>query len=315
MSLMPFEISVLGVAILLDLVLCEPPNVAHPVAWMGTAVSAIRKRASKQGRLWPFLTGLCLMLVGIGSMVTVGLLLTWLIRGLPMPLALLAEAAALKLTFSIRGLTRAGSAVQSALATDDLPAARQLLSWHLVSRDTSSLSESQVAAATIESLAENTSDSIVAPLLFYVCAGLPGALAYRFINTSDAILGYRDQEREWLGKVPARVDDLANFIPARITAGLMIVSGILMGCNPLRAIAVWWRDRRTTASPNAGHPMSAAAGVLGVELEKVGQYCLGHGLRLPDLTDITRVTRLLGMSTALACVILGGLLFAMNSHP
>ncbi|HUG71013.1 MAG TPA: cobalamin biosynthesis protein [Pirellulaceae bacterium] len=315
MSLIPFEISVLGVAIVVDLVLCEPPNAAHPVAWMGTAVSAICERASKQGRLWPFLTGLCLMLVGIGIMVTVGLLLTWSIRWLPMPLALLAEAAALKMTFSIRGLMRAGRSVQSALATGDLPAARRLLSWHLVSRDTSMLNESQVAAATIESLAENTSDSIVAPLMFYACAGLPGALAYRFINTCDAILGYRDEEREWLGKAPARVDDLANFIPARSTAALMIVAGILMGCNPIRAIAVWWRDRRMTASPNAGHPMSAAAGVLGVELEKAGQYRLGHGLRLPKLTDITRAARLLGISTALACVTLGGILFATSSRP
>lgn len=315
MSVMPYQILVLGLAVLLDLALPEPPNAAHPVAWMGTIVSAVRMRASKQGSLWPFLTGLLLMLVGVSIMATAGLLLGWLFRRLPMPWTLLAEAVVLKMAFSIRGLVRAGRAVQSALIAGDLSEARRLVSWHLVSRDTSSLSESQVAAATIESLAENTSDSIIAPLTFYVCAGLPGALAYRFINTCDAILGYRDQEREWLGKVPARLDDLVNLIPARLTAGLMIVAGTLLGSNPFRAIAIWWRDHSTTASPNAGHPMSAAAGALGIELEKVGQYRLGRGLRLPEPTDISRAVQLLLMSAALACVVLGGLLFVVNSAP
>ena len=315
MSVMPHQILVLGLAVLLDLALPEPPNAVHPVAWMGTIISAVRMRATKQGRLWPFLTGLLLMLVGISIMTAVGLLLVWWLRWLPMPLALLAEAIGLKLTFSIRGLVRAGRAVQFALVASDLQEARRLVSWHLVSRDTSSLNESQVAAATIESLAENTSDSIIAPLTFYVCAGLPGALVYRFINTCDAILGYRDQEREWLGKAPARLDDLVNLIPARMTAGLIIVAGTLIGRNPVRAIVIWWRDHSTTASPNAGHPMSAAAGVLGIELEKVGQYRLGHGLRLPEPTDINRAVRLLLMSAALACVVLGGLLFVVNSAP
>ena len=310
-----FPMQVLALAVLLDLVLCEPPNLWHPVAWMGSAVSAFRRRASKQGRLRPLIVGACWMLAGIGCALLTGWLLAWSIRLLPVPLAILAEALVLKTTFSIRGLTRAGREVQSALEAGDQPQARRLLSWHLVSRDTSSLNESQVAAATIESLAENTSDSIVAPLLFYVCAGLPGALAYRFINTCDAILGYHDSEREWLGKVPARLDDLANLIPARVTAGLMIAAGALLGCSPVRACAIWWRDRRITASPNAGHPMSAAAGVLCIELEKVGQYRLGHGLRPPAPADILRAVRLVGISTLLAGIMLGGLLLLMNAAP
>ena len=310
---MPLPILVLGIAVLLDLVLGEPPNAVHPVAWIGTVVSAIRKRARKQGRWWPFLTGLCLMLVGILSMVTAGWLLTWSIRLLPWPWALLAEAAVLKTTFSLRGLARAGRAVQKALIAGDLAQARQLLSWHLVSRETSSLNASQIAAATIESLAENTSDSIVAPWMFFVCAGLPGALAYRFINTCDAILGYHDDEREWLGKAPARIDDLANIVPARFTAAVMIVAGMLLGCSPMRAMAIWWRDRRLTASPNAGQPMSAAAGVLGIELEKVGHYRLGQGQRPPVPADVTRAVQLLGISTSLVCLIFSGLLFVFNS--
>ncbi|MDB5339723.1 MAG: cobD [Planctomycetaceae bacterium] len=312
MSAMQCQILVLGIAVLLDLCLGEPPTVVHPVAWMGSAISFVRQRASKQGRLWPFLTGLLLMVVGIGGIVVGGILLLRVLGMLPQSVQILVSAMLLKTTFSIRGLLNAGREVQSVLAAGDLPEARKRLSWHLVSRDTSSLNESQVAAATIESLTENTSDSIVAPLLAFAIAGLPGALVYRYINTCDAMLGYRDPEREWLGKFPARLDDLVNLIPARITAILLIAAGSLMLHDPARAIYVWFRDRKLTASPNAGHPMSAAAGVLCVELEKVGHYRLGAGFRLPDSTDVSRVRRLLLLSTVLACVSLIGLIIVVN---
>jgi adenosylcobinamide-phosphate synthase len=197
------------------------------------------------------------------------------------------------MTFSWRGLSAAAREIRSALEADDLPEARRLLSWHLVSRDTTGLNPSQVAAATIESVAENTSDGIIAPLLYYTLAGLPGALAYRFLNTSDAMLGYRDATYEWLGKVPARSDDLANLAPARITAGLIILAVALSGEDAKGAWQVWRRDAGKTASPNAGHPMSAMAGALDVELEKVGHYRLGAGGRAPSAEDIRRSVRLL----------------------
>lgn len=312
MTAMQNQILILGIAVLLDLSLGEPPTVVHPVAWMGSVISFVRKRAPKQGRLWPFMTGLLLMLVGIAVLAVGGTLLTQMFGMLPQPAQIIAAAMLLKTTFSIRALLNAGREVQSVLAAGNLPEARKRLSWHLVSRDTSSLNESQVAAATIESLAENTSDSIVAPLMAFAIAGLPGALVYRYINTCDAMLGYRDPEREWLGKFPARLDDLLNLIPARVTAILLIAAGSFMMYDPARAIYVWFRDRRLTASPNAGHPMSAAAGVLCVELEKVGYYRLGAGFRLPDSTDVSRIRRLLVTTTVLACASLIGLIIVAN---
>ncbi|MBS0206370.1 MAG: cobalamin biosynthesis protein [Planctomycetes bacterium] len=306
------QILILGMAVLLDLVLGEPPTAVHPVAWMGSVISFVRKRAPRQGRVWPFVAGLLLMLIGCTVLAVGGTLLLRGVANLPQPLALLLTALLLKTTFSIRGLWNAGREVQSVLVTGDLPEARKRLSWHLVSRDTSSLNESQVAAATIESLSENASDSILAPLLAFAIAGLPGALVYRFINTCDAMLGYRDSEREWLGKAPARLDDLANLIPARVTALLLITAGAMMLQNPVRAIHVWCRDRRRTASPNAGHPMSATAGVLCVELEKVGHYRLGSGFRLPDVTDVVRVRQLLLITAGLACMGAIGLILAVN---
>lgn len=312
MTTLPKPILVLLTAVLLDLCLGEPPTIVHPVAWMGSLIAFVRQRASTRGRFWPFLTGVLLMLSGIGVLLVGAVVLLQALEFLPPVAQIVIEALLLKTTFSIRGLLNAGGEVQSVLASGDLPEARKRLSWHLVSRDTSSLNESQVAAATIESLAENTSDSIVAPLLAFAAAGLPGAVAYRFINTCDAMLGYRDPEREWLGKFPARLDDFVNLIPARLTALLLIAAGGLLMHSPRRGLAVWLRDRRLTASPNAGHPMSAAAGVLGVELEKVDHYRLGRGCRLPDAADVSRVRRLLFTTAVLACVCLSGLIIIKN---
>ena len=310
--MIPQSAIVLALAMLLDLLLPEPPNAVHPVAWMGTLIATFRRLAPKHGKVWPFLAGLAFVLGGISGVALIGVVLVWVFNLLPMPLAWLCEALVLKTTFSIRSLASAGRSVFVALQAGNLYEARRLVSWHLVSRDTTSLDESQLAAATIESLAENTSDSIVAPLLFFTILGLPGSLAYRLVNTCDAMLGYRDEEREWLGKAPARTDDLLNLVPARLTAGLTIVAGTLLGFSPLRGIAIWWRDRRLTASPNAGHPMSAAAGVLGIELEKVGHYRLGAGLRLPATADIRRAIRLLVMTAALAGIVCGGMIFAID---
>ena len=312
MSDVQSQILVLGIAVLLDLVLGEPPTSVHPVAWMGCVISHVRRQAPKKGWLWPFIAGLFLMIIGCTVLAVGGTLLKRGVATLPQPVEILVAAVVLKTTFSIRGLVNAGRDVQSVLSSGNLSEARKLLCRHLVSRDTSSLNDSQVAAATIESLAENAGDSIVAPLLAFAITGLPGAMVYRFINTCDSMLGYRDPEREWLGKVPARLDDLANLIPARITAVLLITAGTLMLHNPVRAVSVWFRDRRLTASPNAGHPMSAAAGVLCVELEKVGHYRLGSGFRLPDATDVLRVQKLLLTSTFLACASLIGLILVAN---
>jgi len=233
--------------------------------------------------------------------------LVWVRRLNPLVYLLLA-ALLLKATFAYTGLVKAARQVKAALERGDLPEARRLVSWHLVSRDTAGLSASQVAAATIESVAENTSDGVVAPLLYYALGGLPAALAYRFINTADAMLGYRDPTREWLGKVPARLDDLANLLPARATAGLLTLAAVLVGEEAIGAWQVWRRDAGVTASPNAGQPMSAMAGALGVELEKVGQYRLGVGGRLPTSGDIGRAVRLMRAATALA---IGSLVWLM----
>lgn len=299
----PHNVMVLWTALALDFLLGEPPNSIHPVAWMGRLISVFYRRASKVGRVWPLLGGAAFAITGMIVIAMLALLAQNWLNTLAVPWEVLLEAVALKLTFSINGLARAGRIVRSALEGGDLSMARNLTSQHLVSRDTTTLSEPQVAAAAIESVSENASDSLVAPLFYYALFGLPGAYVYRFINTCDAMLGYRDPEREWLGKAAARLDDLANLVPARLTAALIVVSGMIFGRNPAKATRIWFRDRKLTASPNAGHPMSAAAGVLDVELEKFGHYRLGSGQRRPGPADIRQAERLLWCTAAAASIV------------
>lgn len=314
--------AILIASLFLDLTVGDPPNRFHPVAWMGSAIAAAQRHAplflspdhehplsparrQEHGRQLAY--GGLIALFGILGSFGLGRLAERIIDRLPSALGWLAESALLKTTFSVRRLTAVAGEIETALEAQEIGDARRLVSWHLVSRDTSMLEPPQVAAAAIESLAESASDGIMAPLLAYVVAGLPGALAYRFINTADSMLGYRDEAREWLGKVPARVDDLVNLVPARVTATLLMWGSALVGENKRNAWRVWRRDHGKTASPNAGHPMSAMAGALEVELEKVGHYRLGAGQRLPSAGDIGRAVCILRGAVALGMILLVGL--------
>jgi adenosylcobinamide-phosphate synthase len=165
-----------------------------------------------------------------------------------------------------------------------------------VSRPTAQLTAGQVASGAIESVAENLTDALVAPAVFFVLLGLPGALAYRALNTADTMLGYREGRLEYFGKVAARLDDVANLLPARI-AGLALV--VAAGWRMTAAWSTMLRDHASTASPNAGWTMSATAGALGVTLEKPGSYRLGQG-RAPRAADIGPSIWLVGRAAALA---------------
>lgn len=298
-------------ALLLDTLLGDPPNRYHPVAWMGAVIAAMQRRAPKQGEREQLAYGALLTAGGMGAAAGAGWLAQRLIDHLPRPLRWLLGGLLLKMMLSLRGLGTAAGDVQSALDANDLPEARRLVSWHLVSRDTSALAASGVAAATVESVAENTSDGVIAPLLHYSLGGLPAALAYRFANTADAMLGYRDAAREWLGKVPARTDDVLNLLPARLTALLFIASARLAGGDGSQALRTWQRDRNLTDSPNAGHPMSAAAGALGVSLTKSGQYTLGAGNRPPQAADIGRSVNLMRAAVVLGAAIISAVLILL----
>ncbi|HLY65156.1 MAG TPA: adenosylcobinamide-phosphate synthase CbiB [Chloroflexota bacterium] len=259
-------------ALAFDLLVGEPPTNLHPVVWMGALIDAFeRRQPDKPGsrQVW----GILLLVVGI----TLSFGLSWLLlRALNRvsPVArLVAAIILLKTTFAAGQLGRQALQVKRALDSGRISDARSE-AQHLVSRRTATLSPRQVMAATIESVAENTLDSIVAPLFWFLLLGVPGAMAYRFVNTADAMIGYHGQY-EYLGKAAARLDDALNWVPARLTAGLLIVASWLAGLRTERAWQLAQRDHALTESPNAGWAMAAAAGALAVPLEKTGHYRLG----------------------------------------
>jgi adenosylcobinamide-phosphate synthase len=300
---MSASVFVLLVAVALDLLLGDPPNALHPVAWMGGWIRWGERHVPHSGKVVVFLYGTAVVLAGIVCVVLLAAAIQVLLSALPSLVALLASAWLLKTTFALRGLTSAAQSVQSALAAGDLGEARRRLSWHLVSRNTATLGPELVAAATVESVAENFSDGVVAPLLAFALFGLPGALAYRFANTADAMLGYHDARREYFGKFAARLDDVLNLLPARLAAGLLLVGAAFTNEDAPGGWRTLRRDHNHTASPNAGWPMSVMAGALGVTLEKVGHYRLGDGDGALAEHTITRSLRVFA-AAALVYVLL-----------
>jgi adenosylcobinamide-phosphate synthase len=198
----------------------------------------------------------------------------------------------LKSVFAYRNLRRSVNEVAQALAEENLPEARRRLSWHLVSRDTSDLTAEEVAGAAIESLAENLTDSLAAPLLAYAGGGLAAAWGYRFVNTADAMWGYRTTEFEALGKFAARLDDALNWLPARLTGWLLVAAAALSGEDGGQAARVMLKQHARTASPNAGWTMSAMAGALNVTLTKRGVYELSGGREPIRVATLKRAIRL-----------------------
>jgi adenosylcobinamide-phosphate synthase len=219
-------------------------------------------------------------------------------------LTLLPGAVLLKASLALRELGAAAERVRRPVEAGDLPAARDALR-SLCSRDPSQLDGEALLAATIQSLAENASDSFVAPLFYYALAGVPGAVAYRAINTLDAMIGYRGQY-EALGKVAARLDDVVNLLPARLTAGLLLLAGLLLRKDVGAGWRVLRRDGGATPSPNGGRPMAVMAGLLGVRLEKKGAYALGDAtnpLTPTTVRDAWRLVVLAGWLAAAQCAL------------
>ena len=294
-------VAVLLLALAIDLAVGEPPASIHPVVWMGRWIGLWSQDAGRGSRGGQLLKGG--LLVGSGIAIFVGLALA-LVAALQQwsPLGnVLLGALLLKSTFSLRELGEAAFRVVGALAGGEIEQARWLLR-SLVSRDPWDLDSHEIVAATVESVAENANDSLVAPLFYFVLLGIPGAVAYRFINTCDAMVGYHGKF-EYLGKIAARLDDLANWAPARLTGLLLVAAAAIARRDAAAAWRTMWRDHARTASPNAGWPMSAMAGALGVQLTKRGEYALGVARRPLERARVEEAVQLLQAVAHLAVVL------------
>ena len=299
---------ILFLAIIIDFVFGDPPDAVHPVAWMGGVVSCLRKGLKSRSRVVQFIYGMGMVLfVMVLFAVPVYFGLQFL-SGFNTVAYIVAGAVILKLSFSVKGLRRAALVTKGHLLQDRLDKARFELRT-LVSRDTGKLTRPRIISATVESVAENISDSFVAPLFYFLFFGVPGAVAYRVVNTLDAIIGYHG-EYEYLGKFAGRLDDVLNFIPARLTALFVVLAAYLARKNGRRSWQVALREHSRTESPNAGWPMAAMAGALNIKLEKTGHYELGEALTALQPATIDGALKLMYIAAALwiaTCGLAGGI--------
>jgi adenosylcobinamide-phosphate synthase len=236
------------------------------------------------------------------------------LRGVNFVAFIVVAALFLKLTFSFKGLRKAALKVKSLLLDEKLDEARFELRA-LVGRDVKTLSKPFLVSATVESVAENSCDSFVAPLFYFLIFGVPGAIAYRAVNTLDSRIGYHGRY-EYLGKFASRLDDVLNYIPARLTAILLVLAAFLSRNSGRKSWQVALSDHSKTESPNAGWPMAATAGALNIQLEKVDYYKLGNAnaTLAPEAIDnslsLTRIALVLWISV---CYTIGGIYLAYST--
>ena len=304
--------AVLG-GFVLDTLFGDPPWLPHPVVLMGKAISALEKRLrarmpqTPQGELLggavvaftlPVGTFLLTSLVCLGA----AKLSPWL--GLAVQMFWCGQALAAK------GLAQESTNVYRALIKPDLPAARKAVS-RIVGRDTQNLTLEGVTKATVETVAENASDGVIAPLLYMLLGGAPLALTYKAINTMDSMLGYKNEKYLYFGRAAAKLDDAANYLPSRLAGLLWCASAALTGNSPKGAWRIWRRDRRCHASPNSAQTESACAGALGVQLAGPAYYfgeyyakpTIGDPLRPIEPEDIRRANRMMYAESVLALAV------------
>ena len=304
--------AVLG-GFVLDTLFGDRPWLPHPLVLMGKAISALEKRLrarlpqTPQGELLggavvaftlPVGTFLLTSLVCLGA----AKLSPWL--GLAVQMFWCGQALAAK------GLAQESTNVYRALIKPDLPAARKAVS-RIVGRDTQNLTLEGVTKAAVETVAENASDGVIAPLLYMLLGGAPLALTYKAINTMDSMLGYKNEKYLYFGRAAAKLDDAANYLPSRLAGLLWCAAAALTGNSPKGAWRIWRRDRRNHASPNSAQTESACAGALGVQLAGPAYYfgeyyakpTIGDPLRPIEPEDIRRANRMMYAESVLALAV------------
>lgn len=306
------ELATVAGAIVVDRVLGEWPNAVHPVVWMGKTITLLERSVPACGRRGELAFGALIAIVVPTLFAAGSAALLVLARPYPI-LQFLTAVILLKSTFALSALAAAATEVRRALEQGSIERARHGLK-SLCSRDATALDSRELVAATIESVAENASDSFVAPLFYYALFGIAGAFFYRAVNTLDAMIGYHGKY-EYLGKISARLDDAMNFVPARLTACFLLLAGFVRGGRTRWGWSVWRRDAHTTESPNAGRPMAVMAGLLGVQLEKAGQYRLGDPLEPLSVGKIGEACGVLAIAAVMSASVTFFLIGARHVYP
>lgn len=302
-----------SIGFLLDLLFGDPVWLPHPVCAIGKLIAKaeiIIRRVLLKSKKGEIIGGILLAVFIPGISFGAGFGVLYVCGLIHPTLRFMVETYLCYQIFACKSLKTESMKVFTQIGTGDLPAARKAVSM-IVGRDTGNLTEEGVIKAAVETVAENTSDGVVAPLLFMAVGGAPLALLYKAVNTLDSMVGYKNEKYINFGKASAKLDDIANFIPARVSALLMILSAFLLSCDGKNAYRIFKRDRFNHASPNSAQTESACAGALNVQLAGDAYYfgklyrkkTIGDALRPVEVQDIVRANRLLYGTSVLAVLL------------
>ncbi|AAB99321.1 cobalamin biosynthesis protein B (cbiB) [Methanocaldococcus jannaschii DSM 2661] len=270
---------ILFLAIIFDRIIGELPESIHPTVWIGKLIAFLEnifKSTNCKNKYRDFLFGslttfITLLVVGV-----IAFFVDKCIMLLPFPLNYIIYGFLLSTTIGYKSLFEFCKKPIEYIKNGDLEGARKAVQ-HIVSRDASKLDKEHVLSAAVESLSENITDSIIGALFYAIFFGLPGAFVYRAINTLDAMIGYKNEKYLWYGKLAARLDDIANFIPSRIAGILLIITAPFYKGDVKKAIYGFLKEANKVPSPNSGYTMATLANALNITLEKIGYYKLGSG--------------------------------------
>ena len=299
------------IAYVLDLIFGDPQNIIHPVQIIGKMINIGEKsllgKKYKSDRKYKFFAGMILNITVIS--LTYGI--TYLIRRISENSIIftVAEIYLMYTVFSINSLAREGNRVYNILKEGNIERARKDLSY-LVSRDTETMDEKMIIRSTMETISENTVDGIVAPMLYMFLGGLPLSMTYKAINTFDSMVGYKNEKYMDFGKFSAKLDDVANFIPARITGILIVIASMILGYDYKNSLKIFIRDRKNHSSPNSGHAEAGVAGALGVQFggrvsyfgKEVDKPVIGDKIKDFELEDIKKNIKIMYVASFLSLV-------------
>ncbi len=318
---MKWSLLALVIGFVIDFFVGDPHGFPHPIILIGKLISALEKGlrrlfpATPRGEQWAGGILWCIT-AGLAAAVPAGILF---LCGLVSPwLRLAIESIMCWQILAARALEKESMLVYKALESGDIIASRKAVSM-IVGRDTAALDDTAVTRAAVETVAENTSDGVVAPLLFLAIGGAPLGFFYKAVNTMDSMLGYTEPPFKNIGLIPAKADDVLNFLPARLSALLMLAAGALLGLDVKNGWQIYRRDRRNHASPNSAQTEAMCAGLLGLRLAGDAWYhgvlhrkpFIGDPVREIRHDDIPRTCRLMYLTALLALLLCGGVKLAL----
>lgn len=293
------------IAFILDLIFGDPENITHPVQIIGKLIEILEKILLR--KKYKVLTGGLLAIITILSTYFICYFIS---KNIKNPIFAILEIYLMYTIFSINSLAREGKKVYNILKKGDIEVARKELSY-LVSRDTNEMDEKMIIRSTMETISENTVDGVIAPMFYMILGGLPLAMTYKAINTLDSMVGYKNEKYIEFGKISAKIDDVVNFIPARITGILIVIVAFILKYDYKNSFKIFMRDRKNHSSPNSGHPEASVAGAIGVQFggkvsyfgKNVEKPTIGNKVKEFETEDILKNIKIMKITAIIGLVV------------